>query len=220
MTSETVNGIFGIAGALIGVAGTWFVTHRFQQCKHLTITISPLARLLDIGDNVKSEVEVRYKDQVVHSLHLGEIALENTGTEPLEQLIVTVSRDGNSGILEFAVAATSFASDESAIKLEGDTELRVAHIDYLNRNDRIVFTCTLAGERTPPKVVVRKLGVDVVTKKDFVRWIPDIYAEVVYEAFSQLPGFNVIGRLVKPYNLYLKARKRRTLPRQTQSTWG
>jgi hypothetical protein len=42
-----------------------------------------------------------------------------------------------------------------------------------------------------------------------VSWLPDIYAEVAYEAASNaVPGFRYMGRFLRTYRLYLASKKR------------
>ena len=208
MVPEIVNGLFAIGGAVLGVAGTWLVAHRFKERKRIAVIVSPLARLLDVGNQVKSEVKVLYRDQEVDCLSTGEIALQNSGNVPVEDLQATVSAETDSAIIDFEVGSANFSFDSDSLQLEGDDSCRTVNIEYLNPDDRVVLSYKLTGRREVPVVAVRKLGVEVVTRRDYIGWIPDIYAEVVYASFSRLPLFNLVGRMVRPYNLYLEARKK------------
>jgi len=139
---------------------------------------------------------------------MGEIAIHNTGTTEVQGIEMIVTPADQSSIIDFEITSTNFAyTDKSLVLMEKDQERNIS-IDFLNANDRLVIEYKVAGKRRRPEVVVRKLGVEVVTKRDMVNWIPDIYAEVVYEAFSHQPMFNIIGRMVKPYRLYLESRRK------------
>ncbi len=209
MRPEVVNGIFAIAGVFLGILGHWLVSKRLQQRKRLAVVVSPLAKLLDVGDQVKSDVKIVYKEQQIEHLYMGEVAIQNTGNVPVQDVEAKVSANEGTALIDFEVGLANFEFDGSSLSLGGDDKCRSLNVDYLNANDRIVIAYKLAGPRKAPEVVVRKMGVEVINKRDFVGWIPDIYAEVVFEAFSAMPLFNVFGRTVKPYRLYLEARKKR-----------
>lgn len=209
MQPEIVNGIFALAGAIIGVGGTWFITHRFQERKRVAVIVSPLARMLDIGKHVKSEVQITFRGNLIEQLSMGELALQNVGTNPIEALEATISCKSDSQLLDLSVASANFAIGDSAIRIDGNEKTKSIRLDYLNVNERVVFNYKLAGARRVPEIVVRKLGVEVEIKRDYVGWIPDIYAEVVYEIFSSVPLFNLVGWLIKPYRLFLEAKKKK-----------
>lgn len=208
MSPEVVNGIFALVGAIIGVAGTWFVTHSLRERKRIAVIVSPLARMLDIGKQVRSEVQITFRGNVVEQLSMGELALQNTGTSPVEALEVTLTCKSGSELLDLSVASANFSIGDAAVQVDGGENAKTIRLDYLNVNDRLVLSYKLAGARKAPEVVIRKLGVEVEIKRDYIGWIPDIYAEVVYEAFSSMPFFNLVGRFVKPYRLFLEARKK------------
>jgi len=209
MSPEVINGLFALAGTIIGVAGTWLITHRFKDRKQISVIVSPLARLLDVGSAVKPDVTVHYKGRPVEALSMGEIALQNTGNSPVQEVTAVITARDESSIIDCEIASANFSYDRQAVRLEGDDRKRTLTLDFLNPNDRFVLTFTLAGKRRAPDVLVRKLGVDVVSKRDYVNWIPDIYAEVVYGIFSQMPLFKYVFPLVKPYRLYMEARKKK-----------
>lgn len=75
MTPEVINGIFALGGALIGVVGTWIITHRFKERRKVSLIISPLARLVDVGDVVKLDIKILFKEDLVESLSMDEIAI-------------------------------------------------------------------------------------------------------------------------------------------------
>lgn len=208
MSPEILNGIFALAGAIIGVGGTWFITHRFKDRKRIAVIVSPLARMLDVGDRVKSEVQITYRGNLIEQLSMGEIALQNTGTTAVEDLEATLTSTTDSQLLDLSISSSNFAINDSAIHIEGNDKARTIRLDYLNVNDRVVFSYKLAGARKPVDIVVRKLGVEVAITRDYVGWIPDIYSEVVYSIFSTMPLFNFVGRFKKPYRLFLEARKK------------
>ncbi len=217
MTPEIINGLFALAGASIGIVGTWLITRHYRERKQLQVTISPLARLLDIGDQIKTDIKILYKDQPIEALSMGEIAIHNTGTKEVQGLEMVVTPAEGSSIIDFGLSSSNFSyTNESFIIKETDKEKKVS-IDFLNANDRFVIEYKLAGKRRRPEVVVRKLGVEVITKRDMVNWIPDIYSEVVYEAFSHMPMFNIIGSMVKPYKLYLESRRKGVTHKQKGS---
>lgn len=208
MSPEILNGIFALTGAIIGVGGTWFITHRFKERKRIAVIVSPLARMLDVGDRVKSEVQITFRGNLIGQLSMGEIALQNIGTTPVEALEATLTSPTDSQLLDLSVSSANFAISKAAIHIEGDDKAKTIRLDYLNVNDRVVLSYKLAGARKSLDVVVRKLGVEVAITRDYVGWIPDIYAEVVYGIFSSMPLFNYVGRFVRPYRLFLEARKK------------
>lgn len=226
MPPEVVNGLFVIGGALIGVVGTVFVTWNtwhFKDRKRLTVTRSPLASLLDVGEEVKVEpnINILYENQPLKSLSMEELYIENTGTMDVDDFDVIIKTEQDSLLMVPKVSATFNTFEKEDIETSGDTNRRIVHIKCLKPRERLTIAYKIVykfdGKRKRPKFRVRPSGVQVVISKiDMVEWIPDIYAEAVYEIFSQVPFLNLIARLSKPYRLYLKKRKAGAGSEETQ----
>lgn len=210
MSPEIVNGIFIVVGAFIGVIGTAIVTKKNKNISKITIFRSPSSRLLDVEDMAKSDIEIKYKGKIVSELFHGEVAIQNSGTEHLEKVEVTIIPGEKSPLFDVEISSTNFFNDLDTLKLEkSDTgELKV-YVDFLNSNDRLIVSYRSSGDEKPI-VVCRKLGVDVELKDEAVNWVPDIYAKLLFDIFDQVPYMQwYFKRNSKPYKLYLEAKEKR-----------
>lgn len=208
MNEVFINGLFAIAGATIGVMGTWYINNKNKPISKLTILKSNPSCLLDVEDVAKSLVEIRYNETPITSLYLGQVAIQNTGTTSLESLEAKIIPCANIPLFDAEIDSTNFyVKDKSLnLKVEDSGEI-VIKIDYLNPSDRVVISYrTPAKER--PEVAVRKLGVDVELRNEAITWVPDIYANLIFQIFEELPILQwYFKRISKPYRLYLEANK-------------
>ncbi len=209
MKPEIINGIFAIVGALIGVIGTAIVTRSNKDTSKITVFRSPSSRLLDVEDMAKSDIEIKYKGNVITELFHGEVAVQNTGTKSFENIEVKILPKPNSPIFDAEISSTNFHKENDSLsltKLESG-EVKI-NIGFLNPNDRIVVSYRSSGEEAPD-AVSRKLGVDVELKDEAVNWIPDIYAKLLFEIFEQIPYMQwYFKHFSKPYQLYLDAKRK------------
>ncbi|EOC1805581.1 hypothetical protein ACI1G1_003367 [Vibrio cholerae] len=208
MSPEVINGIFVVLGALIGVIGTAIIMKKNKSLSHLTIFSSPSSQLLDIEDMVKSDIEIKYKGKVISELFHGEVAVQNTGTESLENLEVKLLPGDDSPLFDVKVSTTNYYQDDGATYIETNDSGEVSiDISYLNPNDRVVFSYRSSGS-TKPTVASRKIGVGVEFKDEAVNWVPDIYAKLMYEIVEQVPILHWYLKLAfKPYRLYTESKK-------------
>jgi len=203
---EIINGIFAVAGALIGVIGTAIVTKSNKEISKITVFRSSPSRLLDVEDLAKSDIEIKYKGNVVSELFHGEIAVQNTGSKSLENIEVKILPETDSPLFDTEISSTNFHRESDSLTLIEQGEIKI-NVGFLNPNDRIVVSYKSSGGKAPA-VVSRKLGVDVELKDEAVNWVPDIYAKLIFEIFDQLPLMRwYFKHISKPYRLYLDAKK-------------
>ena len=209
MKPEYINGIFAIGGALIGVLGAWLISNKTKKTNRITIFCSPSSRLLDIEDLAKSDVEIKYKGNVIPALFHGEVAIQNTGTESLENVEAKLLPGDDSPLFDIELIATNFHKENNSIVLaDCGNNSSIAKIDFLNPNDRIVIGYRSSGENEP-NIACRKLGVDIELKEEAINWVPDIYAKLLFEILETTPFLSWYFKLAfKPYKLYLESKKK------------
>ncbi len=207
LSPEIVNGLFAISGALIGVFGTWFVTKSTKEIKKITLFRSPSSNLLVVGDLAKSDVEILYRGDPINELYQGQVAIQNTGTQALEKLELVLEASEGSPLLDVEITNANYPWKHST-EMEGGPDDYLILIDYLNPNDRLVIDYRSPGA-IQPEVTCRKIGVDVTLKEESVSWIPDIYANFLFEVFDVAPApFRwYLKHSLRGYRLYLESRK-------------
>jgi hypothetical protein len=208
MRSEMINGLFALGGALIGVSGAWLVARYQKQRRRITIFTSYLAQLLDIGAIVKSEVKVLYKDREIENLFGGEFAIQNSGNASVKDVSIRIIPDCTTPIVEADLASANFPRSENTISLNREGDDILVNIDLLNQNDRIVISYKAIGEGKLPQIDARQADVEVSTRKEFISWLPDIYAEAMFQEISNRKFLDLVFRSIKPYRLYLESKKR------------
>ena len=212
MSSEIINGLFALGGALIGVLGAWLVSKSNKQTHKLTLIVSPLAKLLDVGDLAKSDVKITYKGEEVEELCAGEVAVQNSGNTPVEDIEFEINPTNESQILDLENTSSNFSIPEGFIEVTNSSEIILIRLKYLNPKDRVVFGFRITGSKKP-NIELRKKGLDVETKYEAVTWIPDIYAEIIFEAITKMgiPGLSwYLSKFSKPFKLYLDSKRKKS----------
>lgn len=204
MRPEIINGLFALGGALIGVAGTWLVTRSTRAVRKLTILQSPTTALLDVAVPVRSDVQILFKGQPVNALAIGEIAVVNTGTAPIEAVQLFITPKDGSPIADISRPRTNFEEVGESTSLNEDSGAYRVHIPYLNPRDRVIVEYRVVGARQAPIASTRIMGVDVKLKKETISWLPGIYADRAAEMATTLPFYGFFFRMIKPFSLYVK----------------
>lgn len=216
VTPEIVNGLFAVAGALIGVAGAWAVSRSTRDVRKLTILQSPTAALLDVAAPVKSDVQILFKGAPVEALAIGEIAIQNTGSVAVEAVQLLVSPHADSPIADISPPTTNFGKTDEPMLFTEKSGTYTLLIPYLNPRDRVVVEYRVLGKLRAPEAVARLKGVDVQVKQDFISWLPGIYADRIAEVFLEMPLFGFVLRRTKPFSLYLEAKKGRAISNEAE----
>lgn len=209
MRPEVINGLFALGGALIGVAGTWLVTRSAREVRKLTILQSPTAALLDVAVPVRSDVQILFKGQAVNALAIGEIAVVNTGTAPIESVQLSITPRDGSPIADISQPRTNFEEPGASTLLTEESGIYKVHIPYLNPRDRVIVEYRVVGDREAPTASTRIMGVDVQLKKETISWLPGIYADRMAEMVTTMPIYGHLFKRIKPFSLYVKWRRER-----------
>lgn len=207
MSPTLINGLFSLAGVVLGVIGTWAITYYSATRRRMTVYRSPIARLLDVGESVRSDVAISYRGEPVKNLYGGECAIQNTGNVSIEGVSVRIIPADDTPLIEAEVSSANFRIEGSRLALteEGDSYLIKA--PYMNPKDRFSIAFRAIGAGTSPEVDARLQDVEVNFKRDFVSWVPDIYAEKFMEAISKNRLLDLYFRLLKPYRKYLESKR-------------
>ena len=80
--SALSKGLFTVIGALLGAlittVGHRLNARRMRDKKALAILRSHLAKVLDVGDVVRSKIQIHYENKPVQNLFIGQFAIQNS----------------------------------------------------------------------------------------------------------------------------------------------
>jgi hypothetical protein len=210
LNSEIINGLFALCGASVGVMGAWLISRANKEKHEVTLLISPISKLLDVGDIAKSDVKITYKDSLIEGLCAGEFAVQNSGNIAVENISIDILPKEKTQILDLEKTSSNFLLKSDSVKFMTSNEKDIIEVDYLNPSDRIVFTYRIAGNEQPV-IVLRKKGLEVKTKSEAINWVPDIYAEVLFGNLARSTGLSwYFSMFSKPFKLYLEAKREKT----------
>lgn len=208
MSPEIINGLFALGGAAIGVIGSYFVARSTSKVSRLTIQKSPIAKLLDVGELIRDDIEISYKGNPISGLYGGEIAIQNSGNQSVEEIQLQIDSVASSPIIDFEVSTASFSIDKKVKPSILEQNSIGITIPFLNPKDRIVYSYTVAGDGERPEIIARQRDVEINVRDEMTSWIPDIYAEAMYERMAKDPLNRLIfGASFKPFRLYLESKK-------------
>ncbi|MEL6447295.1 MAG: hypothetical protein AAFQ62_05030 [Pseudomonadota bacterium] len=210
MSAEVINGLFALGGALIGVIGSWIVARNLRETRRLTLFVSPIAKLLDVSDLVRSDVSVLYKNAPAEAIGAGELAVQNTGSKAIEDIEVLVQPDDDSPVFDLEIRSANFPCEEGFITISAAGSSQLISIPFLNQSDRLVLEYRVLGALSPAEVSTRLKDVDVTVRQEMISWLPDIYAEVIADTFSQIPGLKLALSFSRPFRLYFESKRMRT----------
>ena len=90
MTPEITNGLFTLAGVLLGVVGTFILSHFRQEKRELTAYVSELSPMLMKTPGSSSKIEISYEGKPVLSHYEQEIEFINSGNKsvPIEEVSI------------------------------------------------------------------------------------------------------------------------------------
>jgi hypothetical protein len=210
MEPEIINGLFALGGALIGVIGVWIITRNNKEKRKLSLIVSPLSTLLDVGDLAKSDVKITYKNKDIKNLYAGEVGIQNTGNTSIDEIELEIQPKKGVELLDLEHSSSNFLMSDGFYSISKENKIDRIRINYLNPTDRILFTYRTTGI-SKPEFLLRKKGLNVETKNEIVNWIPDLYADIFFEELRKtgIPGFSLLLALInKPYKMYLESKKK------------
>lgn len=207
MSSEIVNGLFALGGAIIGVLGSYFITKSTTKVFRLSIHKSPLAKLLDVGNLIKDEIEINYKGNPITGLFGGEVAIQNIGNQSIKDINFQIISLEASPIIDFEINHANFSIDKNIKPLIEQNAITIT-IPFLNPKDKIIYSYKIAGVGKAPEIIARQQDVNIDIRDEMTTWIPDIYAEAIYESFAKdLIARTILAATTKPFRLYLESKK-------------
>lgn len=216
MSSEVINGLFALGGAIIGaiVSGVFafYVAGWSRERRQLTVSTSHPSRLLMVHEKVGDKIEISIGGRAVKNVLLSEIYISNTGNKAIENLSFSCLGSGEFEVLSVEMINqlddTAHAGARSEIKSGKCVEVAV---DYINPGDELVVRSLLSGGTPHWQVPIRQPTLEVVHRQSPVGTYSDVAARMLFEAiqrnFILHPYFKAI---YPPYRRYLEDRSRRS----------
>ena len=122
MTAELENGLFAIAGAVIGALVTavfaWLQARVSASRAELTVFSTRAARLLEVDSTISQAVEVRIHGKVVPNIYTAGITIRNSGTLCLENVGASAQIEGPGDIISAEINEKPTGIDSSSLTLE------------------------------------------------------------------------------------------------------
>lgn len=172
MTPETINGIFGISGAVVGsiAAGliAWALQVKYRVKKSLKVLISRPKLLVDADGQIKNIPRIMAINQQVETITSIDYYLINTGNQALENIDIHFSFDGNIRILGGNCPKKNFKTncvDDFSLHLEKNSTCNI-RARFLNPGEEAKGHLLIRNMPTAVDVVFRQPNVDFKLKKD------------------------------------------------------
>lgn len=205
MSPEIVNGIFAIAGALLGALITGFFSiwssRKARERKQVTLSYSNTSELLlvskNYGKSYGDRLKIIFDDKEIETLLLSEIFVSNTGNRPIDNLSVDVT--SKSAVQFISVEAidqsTDLERDGASVVVSGDSI--TVQMDFLNEGEEVSLRVLSTGEEPAWKFSCRQLGLTVVMRERPVASYSDVSALVILEFYKRL-GLHKFLRMTNP----------------------
>lgn len=211
MSPEVINGLFAIAGAIIGalLGGLFSVNlaRKSKTRKELTTLITKPSRLITIDDQITDDVEVFVSGVKVPTVYLSDLKILNTGNEELSNLKIPVSFKGEGKLLTFTLKDSNFDFDGEGyeIKKTGENDSLIT-IEFLNPGDQLVVRAMFSDEPEEWEVQFRQPGVSLSKGFDSEGAIPDVFAKTFFEVIRRNWILDIYMKMALPsYRRYREA---------------
>jgi hypothetical protein len=214
MSPELINGIFALAGALLGAIVTGFMAWRQARAlstrKQLTATTTSPAKLLVVDRSVTADVEVRIRGRLVPTIYMTTAAVENTGNQVIEAINAVVEVTGTCEIINVEIGDVPSGMESSTLNAEITSPLAArVQIPFLNPGESVVARLLLSERPESVVFKCRQIGLIVVARNGYDATQPGAAGRVVYESLSQFALIHWYLRLAMPsYRQYWENEER------------
>jgi hypothetical protein len=156
-----VQGLCTLIGALISALVAIVIYRKNIRAKRLSIFISPIRKMLDVNELIRSQVQIRFHDNAIQNLFASDFTLQNSGNQPVENLSVCFRKAESTAILSFHLSGANFPFFDKRVKIkEVENGFDIA-ITFLNRSEKISFDYTWTGEKALPQIDAAQPGLDI-----------------------------------------------------------
>ncbi|MCE7057650.1 hypothetical protein LZF95_23410 [Algoriphagus sp. AGSA1] len=212
MKPELLNGIFAVAGAIIGAVLTAFLSRwnskKDKKEKILSIFSTFSTRLIEVSDLVKNNIEIKMNDKPINELYKNEILVINTGNLLIDSIQIDFELySKNAELMNIEMARSNFNISEAEYSLTFDSNKGQINISYLNPSDEIIFIL-LSNKESSIDIKHRQQEVTTVTKNDYFPETPGIILKSFFDAMSKDIITRVLFSFALPdFRKYLKLKK-------------
>jgi hypothetical protein len=217
MSPELVNGLFALAGALVGALATGVIAWRQAKAlglrRELTATTTSSSKLLEIDRTVKADVEVRIRGRLVPSIYMCSAVLENTGNQVVESIEATVEVTDECEIINVEIGDLPAGAEATALQaaILSPHSARL-QIPFLNPGETVSARLLLSANPKKVSVKCRQLGPNVLNRDGYDPTQPGAAVRVLYESIRQNPVVHWYFRISVPaYRRYWESEERRKL---------
>ena len=188
MEPETINGIFAIAGAIIGavLAGlfAWLLQAKYRPRKEPKVLVARPKRLVDVDDSVKGMISVVVGGEEVETVTSVDYYILNTGNEVLSNIQLAIKFPTDVRILGGNCPATNFTTtttEDFALHLDSNNDCEI-QASFLNPGEEARGHLLLNNMPDAIDVHFRQPGVKLIIKKGYDSARTTMATEILYEA--------------------------------------
>lgn len=187
MTSEVVNGLFALGGAVLGALVTgyisWKQAKKYAKRNELSVITSRASNLLKIDSTISEVVKISIGEDVIPSVFTFDILLINSGSETLYDLEVITQIDNSLKIIACDISLSNFelVDGKYLARKESDTNV-IVEADYLNPGDELMAKVLVTGDPGFIKSSFRQAGVKLILRDNFDPTTPDVFTRALFES--------------------------------------
>jgi hypothetical protein len=214
MSPEIVNGLFAIAGAVIGAlltgAVSFYQTRKSSRRKELTIVSKYPSRLVEVDEQFSKHVEVRVDGKVVPTVFVVDFVVLNSGSEVLDNLEVPVTYRGDGEVVAVSLGETNFsAGPEDCIVEQRDPHSVLLRLKYLNPGDEAAVWVILSGRPRELTNDFRQPGVRCHQRLELAGSERGAVTEALFQYVHRNPLLDMYMTIALPaYRSYARARRK------------
>lgn len=211
MKPEVINGIFGIAGAIIGalLTGglTWLSAKNDKKKKRLAIYSTYSTKLIEISDLIRGNIEINLNSKKISELNKNEIIVTNTGNVLIENIEITFTLSESSAkLINVEKSQSNFDIALEDFEMSFNEKGGKLTIKYLNPGDQIDFivltdTQSIVLTKHRQKDVTTEIKTDYIPNRQGV--LLDSFFEAMDNNFLLRSGFYFMPEFRK----YKKSKK-------------
>ncbi|WP_143421456.1 hypothetical protein [Halovibrio salipaludis] len=200
MSTEVINGLFSIVGAVLGALITALVAiiiHRkSRQRKELTIYLSKPKRLVSVDDVIKDSIEIKVAGRKAETASHMDYYIANTGNSVIDDVNIGVKTIGNTDIIGGNVPEKNFdSSDELDLVVGWENEGGISiKAGYLNPGEKVSGYILLANIPDDVEVKYRAPGVKLVLKKNYDASSEDLFYNLIIQMVKSNPLLDIYFR--------------------------
>jgi hypothetical protein len=160
MSPESINGLWGLGGAVIGavlgVLGRHMMERRSRERRSLDVIIRRPVIVVDVAEGLGDKVRLLVGNTPVERVYSSDWEVLNTGNKAIENIEIQIESEAKSCLQAFEVSRPSGCKFDAIWQDAGSVVLKC---DLLNAGERIVARAVLDSDSNEFTAVFRRADV-------------------------------------------------------------